>query len=73
MPGNRSGHLASGNPRRPGAGCLGLHRFTDLADARDTIQSWRVEHNRIRPQSSLNDATPEEFGERLNACFRGAT
>jgi putative transposase len=43
--------------------CLDLHWFTDLADAKEKIESWRVEYNRVRPHSSLDDATPEEFAE----------
>lgn len=45
--------------------CLDLHWFTDLADAKEKIESWRVEYNRIRPHSSLGGATPEAFAERL--------
>jgi putative transposase len=45
--------------------CLDLHWFTDLADAKEKIESWRVEYNRIRPHSSLGDATPEAFAERF--------
>ena len=45
--------------------CLDLHWFTDLADAREKIESWRVEYNRVRPHSSLDDATPEEFAEKI--------
>jgi putative transposase len=45
--------------------CLDLHWFTDLADAKEKIESWRVEYNRVRPHSSLGDATPEAFAERF--------
>ena len=45
--------------------CLDLHWFTDLADAKTKIESWRVEYNRIRPHSSLDDQTPEAFAERF--------
>lgn len=45
--------------------CLDLNWFTDLADARDKIEAWRTEYNRIRPHSSLDDATPEAFAERF--------
>ena len=45
--------------------CLDLHWFTDLADAKEKIESWRVEYNRIRPHSSLGDATPEAFAKRF--------
>ena len=45
--------------------CPDLHWFADLADAKTKIESWRVEYNRIRPHSSLDDQTPEAFAERF--------
>lgn len=41
--------------------CLNLHWFVSLADARRTIEAWRVDYNRVRPHSSLGYLTPEEF------------
>ena len=41
--------------------CLNENWFTSLADAREKIETWRREYNTIRPHSSLNDLTPEEF------------
>lgn len=46
--------------------CLDLHWFTDLADAKEKIESWRVEYNQVRPHSSLGNMTPEAFAERFN-------
>lgn len=45
--------------------CLDLHWFTDLADAKEKIESWRVEYNQVRPHSSLGNTTPEAFAERF--------
>jgi putative transposase len=45
--------------------CLDLHWFTDLADARERIETWRMEYNTIRPHSSLDDVTPAEFASRF--------
>ena len=45
--------------------CLNQNWFSDLKDAREKIESWRVEYNRIRPHSSLGNLTPEEFAERF--------
>lgn len=45
--------------------CLNLHWFTDLADAKKTIEAWRVEYNEVRPHSSLDDATPKEFETKI--------
>jgi putative transposase len=41
--------------------CLNEHWFTDLADAREKIETWRREYNSIRPHSSLGGLTPVEF------------
>jgi putative transposase len=45
--------------------CLDLHWFTDLADAKEKIESWRVEYNQVRPHSSPGNTTPEAFAERF--------
>jgi putative transposase len=39
--------------------------FTDLADAKGKIESWRQTYNTVRPHSSLNDDTPAEFAGRF--------
>ena len=41
--------------------CLNEHWFTSLYDAREKVETWRVEYNRERPHSSLQNRTPEEF------------
>lgn len=41
--------------------CLNQHVFHHLAEARDLIEMWRDDYNRLRPHSSLNGLTPEEF------------
>ena len=41
--------------------CLNEHWFLSLADARRTIEEWRIDYNRHRPHSSLGDLSPEEF------------
>jgi putative transposase len=45
--------------------CLNEHWFTDLHDARQKIEAWRIQYNRIRPHSSLGRATPEETYRKL--------
>jgi putative transposase len=45
--------------------CLDQHWFLDLADARRTIEAWRVDYNTRRPHGSLHGATPEEFANAL--------
>jgi putative transposase len=45
--------------------CLNLHWFLTLRDAREKIESWREDYNRVRPHSALGNLTPEEYvGER---------
>ena len=41
--------------------CLNEHWFLTLADARETIESWRMDYNQVRPHSALGYLTPEEF------------
>lgn len=41
--------------------CLNEHWFLTLDDARETIESWRIDYNQVRPHSSLGCLTPEEF------------
>jgi putative transposase len=41
--------------------CLNESWFTTLADARGTIEAWRLDYNTQRPHSSLGDRTPDEF------------
>jgi putative transposase len=45
--------------------CLNEHWFSNVAEARDIIEEWRVDYNEVRPHSSLNDKTPAEFAARL--------
>ena len=44
--------------------CLNEHWFITMAQARRTIEAWRIEYNTERPHSSLGDLTPEEFATR---------
>src|SRR4051812_20782840 len=45
--------------------CLNESWFVSLADARETIQAWRVDYNVARPHSGLAGRTPEEFAIEL--------
>ena len=38
-----------------------IEGFLDLADARRTIEAWRVHYNTVRPHSSLGFLSPELF------------
>ncbi len=52
--------------------CLNEHWFTSLDDARTTIEQWRRDYNQVRPHSSLDNMTPEEFANAA-AGLRSAT
>jgi putative transposase len=44
--------------------CLNEHLFTNLKEARQIIEEWRIDYNTARPHSSLNGLTPTEFAAR---------
>jgi len=44
--------------------CLNEHLFTNLKEARQIIEEWRIDYNTNRPHSSLNGLTPNEFAAR---------
>jgi len=46
--------------------CLNVNCFLSLGDAREKIEQWRVEHNGLRPCSSLGDLTPQEFADQFS-------
>jgi len=41
--------------------CLNEHWFLSVADAQELVGAWREDYNRVRPHSSLQNMTPEEF------------
>jgi putative transposase len=52
--------------------CLNSHWFMSLEDARQTIEAWRLDYNRVRPHSSLGYRTPEEVHHDLIRDFDGS-
>jgi putative transposase len=40
---------------------LNVQVFFTVADARDKLEHWRQDYNRIRPHSALGDSAPEQF------------
>jgi putative transposase len=44
--------------------CLNEHLFTNLNEARNIVEEWRIDYNTNRPHSSLNGLTPTEFAAR---------
>lgn len=45
--------------------CLNANWWRTVAEARDAIETFRQDHNRVRPHSALNYLTPLEFTARL--------
>lgn len=41
--------------------CLNTNWFITLKQAREIIEEWREDYNRVRPHSSLNNLTPTEY------------
>jgi putative transposase len=41
--------------------CLNVHWFETLAEAKQLLESWRLEYNESRPHRALGDRTPSEF------------
>jgi putative transposase len=50
--------------------CLNEHWFVSLADAQTTIEAWRIDYNGVRPHSSLNGATPDQFARTTEGARR---
>lgn len=47
--------------------CLDLHWFQTLAQARLVVAAWREDYNRVRPHSSLDGKSPNEFARLVQA------
>jgi putative transposase len=47
--------------------CLNEHWFGDLKEAREKIETWRLDYNQRRPHSALGYRTPEEFAAQIAA------
>jgi putative transposase len=50
--------------------CLNEHWFVTLVDAKETIERWRVDYNTVRPHSSLDQATPDQFAKITEGARR---
>ena len=50
--------------------CLNENWFTSMEDAKTKIEAWRLDYNRKRLHSALENQTPEEFALRANAAWR---
>lgn len=59
----QNAHIESFNGRYRDE-CLNLHYFTDIYEAREISESWRIDYNTFRPHGSLDGLTPEEFRKK---------
>jgi putative transposase len=62
----QNGYIESFNGKLR-AECLDQHWFRNLSETREILEDWRLEYNRIRPHSSLNNLTPEEYASKLSS------
>lgn len=46
--------------------CLNSNWFADVLEARSLIDSWRTDYNQLRPHSSLDGLSPEEYEASFN-------
>ena len=53
--------------------CLNVQVFFSVADARDKLERWRQDYNRVRPHSALGDSAPEEFASAWQAAATTAS
>jgi len=58
----QNGYVESFNCRF-GDECLNANWFLNILDAKQKIESWRVEYDTERPYSSLAYRTPKEYAE----------
>ena len=47
--------------------CLDAHWFATLAEARQLIETWRLEYNESRPHRALGERTPNEIANEFAA------
>ena len=52
--------------------CLNQTYFTSLEDARERVESWRIESNEVRPHGALGNLAPRDFAA-LKASNRNAS
>jgi len=51
------------------AECLNENWFLSLADAKEKVESWRIDYNEQRPHSSLGNLAPKEFASSGQASL----
>jgi Transposase and inactivated derivatives len=58
-----NGHIESFNGKLREE-CLSVNWFSNMKEAKDIIEAWRIDYNEKRPHSALRNLTPMEFIEQ---------
>ena len=45
--------------------CLNVHWFTSLTDAKEKLDTWRIDYNESRPHKALEHRTPREYAAEM--------
>ena len=53
--------------------CLNEHWFTSIAEAQELIEQWRQIYNTVKPHSSLDRRTPQEFAASCSGRGRNTS
>jgi len=53
--------------------CLSIEWFRSRREAKVVIETWRLHYNAVRPHSSLDYRTPNEFRQHHESTNQGAT
>lgn len=48
--------------------CLNIHWVLSLQDAREKIETWRVDYNHFRPHAALGNIPSVQFAEQVVGC-----
>lgn len=66
----QNGHIESFNGKLRDE-CLNENLFLSLGEAKQMIETWRLDYNVVRPHTSLNGLSPQQFLNGLNAQNEG--
>lgn len=50
--------------------CLNMELFTNVSEAQEIADHWRIGYNTLRPHSSLDGRTPSEFAAHVASALR---
>lgn len=50
--------------------CLNEHLFDRLSEARNIIETWRIDYNTVRPHTSLGGLAPAMFADNVRRALQ---